>query len=398
MKKLKILWFAPYPVSRLQPFPGGCAPFRSEHPAPWVVNLSEAVAANHPDIELHIAVINENARRSFSIQRNGIHYHVVKLRYDLPFGKHWPPFQWDVVTKYRRARARLCQLAAAVKPDLIHAFGTEYLYAVAAKDSNLPYLVYMQGIVHKLIEAMPGNKWFRFKLSLEKEVLEHCRYYVAETAFGEKFVRETVPAATVWRVANSVTPAYFDVQHEAKMHGRLLFVGNILHGKGVNELLAAVDQNGWELTMVGGNGSSYAQALMEQYRHNPAIRWTGRIPVAEVTALMKKHDAFVLPSYMDTSPYALAEAMAAGLPVVASRVGGIPDMVTDGETGILVEPKSVESLVQGIKRLYADPEKMLRMGAEARRVALERFLPARNARILVEAYQQVLNERDGRKL
>jgi len=196
-------------------------------------------------------------------------------------------------------------------------------------------------------------------------------------------------------VGNSVAEPYFRVLHNRNVNDRLLFVGSAIPAKGVGELLAAVDQNGWSLTMVGENSGGYAKELMEKYRYNPHIRWTGKIPIEEVTSLMMDHDALVLPSYMDTSPYALAEAMAAGLPVVASRVGGIPDMVTDGETGILVEPKSVESLVQGIKRLYTDPEKMLRMGAEARRVALERFSPARNAQILVKAYQQVLRDRNG---
>ena len=116
------------------------------------------------------------------------------------------------------------------------------------------------------------------------------------------------------------------------------------------------------------------------------------LPIEEVAALMGKHDAVVLPSYMDTSPYGVAEAMAAGLPVVATRVGGIPDMVADGETGILVEPKSVDSLVRGITQLYADSKQMLKMGLEAKRVALKRFTPERNIRILMDAYGEIINE------
>ncbi len=393
-----MLWFCSYPVSRLDPLPVKHLSFRREHPSPWTVNLSEAVVANYPDVELHIAVMTAAVKRSFSMQRNGIMYHIVKSQINLPFGRRWPPFEWNVLTGYRSYRARLCKIAATVKPDIILAFGTEDTYAVAAKDSGKPYLIYLQGILHELTKTVPANRKISIRLPLEKEAFEHCRYYVAETEFAAEYVQKTVTSPVIWRMANSVTDIFFKVPGKTEVYNRLLFVGSLIPTKGIRELLEAADKNGWPVTVVGQNEGEYPQMLIKKYQHNPDIRWAGRIPTEEISQLMAVHDALVLPSYMDTSPNVVAEAMAAGLPVVATRVGGIPDMVTDGETGILIEPKSVESLAQGIYRLYADPEKMLEMGAAAKRIALERFRTERNTRILVEACRQILTEQSGNLL
>ena len=387
---MKVLWFAPYPVSLLQPLPVRYKPGRSEHPAPWVVNLSKAIVENYPEIDLHIATGTPEISRSISMRKNGVIHHLCKTQYRLPFGRHWPPFEWNIFTRLQHQRALLCTVAQQVSPDVILAFGTEAAYAVAAKDSGTPYLIYMQGIIQELTKAFPENRKFAIRVPLEREALGDCRYYVAETEYAAEYVRKTVKDSVIWRGANSVTELFFNVHKKPEIYNRLLFVGSLIPTKGIEELLAAVAANGWPVTIVGQNIADYPRALMEKYQHNPDIRWTGKIPTEEIAQLMGVHDALVLPSYMDTSPYVVAEAMAAGLPVVATRVGGIPDMVADGVTGILVESKNIESLSEGIRKLYADPEKLLVMGAKAKQVALDRFSPRRNAAILVDAFQKVI--------
>ena len=84
------------------------------------------------------------------------------------------------------------------------------------------------------------------------------------------------------------------------------------------------------------------------------------------------------------------EAMASGTPVVASRIGGLAEVVVDGETGFLVEPGDTAELGGRLEELLADPERARRMGEAARRLVLERYTWDACARRCVDAYRQLL--------
>lgn len=105
----------------------------------------------------------------------------------------------------------------------------------------------------------------------------------------------------------------------------------------------------------------------------------------DVPALLSLLDAFVLPSLSEGLSMALLEAMAAAKPVVATRVGGNPEVVLDGETGFLVEAQSPESIADGVARLLRDKARAARMGERGRARALERF----SFRATVEQYQRL---------
>jgi glycosyltransferase involved in cell wall biosynthesis len=87
----------------------------------------------------------------------------------------------------------------------------------------------------------------------------------------------------------------------------------------------------------------------------------------DVDALLSECDALVLPSTLEATPYVVIEAMASGLPVVASNVYGIPEIVRDGETGILVDPLAEDALVRAISALARDRALGARMGRAARK-------------------------------
>ncbi len=88
---------------------------------------------------------------------------------------------------------------------------------------------------------------------------------------------------------------------------------------------------------------------------------------SDVPDLLRDLDVAVLCSDREASPLAVIEYMAAGLPVVATRVGGIPEIVADGETGLLVEPDSADALAAAIGRVAGSPEEARRMGEAGRR-------------------------------
>ena len=186
---------------------------------------------------------------------------------------------------------------------------------------------------------------------------------------------------------------------------RLLTVGRISPEKGPHVLLEAFAlvaqrRNGVELHVVGKEGlppqemllnldktprvqalapyfrEGYLQRLREGLpdRVRSRVHFHGWARHEELAAEYARADVFVFPSAWD-EPFGIpvAEAMAAGLPVVATRVGGIPEIVSDGDTGLLVEPEDAESLAAAMEKLVGDAELRARLGDAGRRRAVERF-------------------------
>lgn len=138
----------------------------------------------------------------------------------------------------------------------------------------------------------------------------------------------------------------------------------------------------------------YKQSLHELVaRHGiaGAFRFVGiRRDVADV---YKATDVFVLPSVFDILPATVFEAMSMSLPIVATRVGGVPEQVDDGVTGYLVPPRNAAALAGRIGALLADPQKAEEMG-QAGRARVERFFTSdAYARATLQLYEQVINRR-----
>jgi glycosyltransferase involved in cell wall biosynthesis len=128
--------------------------------------------------------------------------------------------------------------------------------------------------------------------------------------------------------------------------------------------LEAIEQNGWRALVVGDG------PLRPQLEGGPLELLGERDDVPELLAAA---DLFVLSSRSEGLPLSVIEAMAAGLPVVASAVGGIPELVVDGETGVLVPPGDARALASALRRLLADPQLRRQMGDAGRLRAQQLF-------------------------
>lgn len=244
-------------------------------------------------------------------------------------------------------------------------------------------------------------------LSLRRRLLRHTdRFLVLNGESIEELQELGLERSQMAPIVNGVDTTYFapnpifngsnDFSRSAPRTtevvttGKAVFVGRLTTQKGVDLLLRA-----WgllaeprELILVGdGAERSSLEALCCELKLNH-VTFIGS--TNDVRSYLQQADFFVLPSRSEGIPNAMLEAMACGLPIVASHVGGIPDVVEDGESGLLVPPEDAPALVGALNRLLADSDLRRGMGQKAReRVVSDYSLKAVTTRHL-ELYREVI--------
>lgn len=146
-----------------------------------------------------------------------------------------------------------------------------------------------------------------------------------------------------------------------------------------------------ELLIVGaGELRDELFGLCRQLNVQKNVTFKGRIPHSEVIDLLKEIDIFAIPSYSEGFGVAAVEAMATGLPVVASNVGGLPEVVDDGKTGILVEPGDVEALKQALEYYILSKEARIEHGRRGREKVRAKYDWQKNAESMNRLYKEIL--------
>ena len=213
--------------------------------------------------------------------------------------------------------------------------------------------------------------------------------------------------AKVRVVANGVDIAAIDAARPGPLVRRELglpesspvigLVGRLDHwGKGHKELFEAMaslkERHPVHALIVGGGRRIDAvRQLAESLGLAGAVHFLG--PRHDVPDLLHAMDIFVLPSYSEGVSLALLEAMAAGLPVVATAVGGLPEVVTDGENGLLIPPRDAEALAGSLERLLTDPAFARELGENARKHVREHYSLDRLGREINEIYEELVKEK-----
>lgn len=177
---------------------------------------------------------------------------------------------------------------------------------------------------------------------------------------------------------------------------KILFLGRLCKEKGIGELLQAMK----ELHAVYPSAKLYLGGIWENCELKEQIRgcedyitWLGWVVGKEKGNYLEECDIFVLPSYFEGQSVAILEAMAYSCAVVASEVGGIVQMITSGETGILIEPQNVASLKKALEQVLSEQELCNRLGIQARRKVEREFSMEQNMDRLLSFYQKLLRQK-----
>ncbi len=209
--------------------------------------------------------------------------------------------------------------------------------------------------------------------------LRRAAHVVCPSSFLAELVRGWgVPAERISVLPNPTPPLPDLPPRQSAKRPLLAFAGRMTAPKALGVALEAVAQVPEVDLALAGDGDE--RAALEARAHELGLdgraRFLGSLPRDEVLALFRRADAALLSSAWENFPHTLVEALAVGTPAIATSVGGVPEIVTDGENGLLVEPGDPAALADAIRRFIGDTALRARLGAAAAPSA-ERFSPER---------------------
>jgi glycosyltransferase involved in cell wall biosynthesis len=310
------------------------------------------------------------------------------------------------------AALRLHALLREHEPDLVHThlYAANQVGRVAARLRRLPVLsTYHDADYEPIVCAgNPGlsrtTQLLLQLLDIASVVLSRARIVAVSDYVAASVQRRLrVPASRTTVIHNGVDTTLFrpDMHERAKTRTQLglsasrrvlICVGRMTPQKGQTTLIRAMARvrrslPESQLLLVGEGGSRPDnEALSGRLALTEAISFLGaRWDVAD---LLRASDLLVLPSLHEGFGLVLAEALATGLPVVAARIGPVPEVVTHQTTGLLVPPSDPEALAGAILELLANESRRARMGVRARADAVERFSLPKMVRALEDLYSE----------
>jgi len=253
-------------------------------------------------------------------------------------------------------------------------FWRKALFIVPARALGIPYVLHMHGgDFARFYAERCGARAQRFLRGVYRDA---C-VVIALSEEWRRAIQAVAPGARIVVVPNPVEMGGSE-SRPAPAEPRVLCLGVIKEAKGVYDLLRAwprvlAAHPGARLTLAGSGEIERARALAQELGVGESVELPGWTAGDDKARLLAATTVFVLPSHFEALPMALLEAMAAGLPVVATRVGGVPDILENEREGVLVEPRDEAALAHEISALLASPSRRAALGAAARHRAAETF-------------------------
>jgi glycosyltransferase involved in cell wall biosynthesis len=249
-----------------------------------------------------------------------------------------------------------------------------------------------QSIPHRCYRNSISGSWAVARMVAyhrRKQTWKHkVDRFISLTQFSkQKFIEAGFPAEKIVVKPNFCEVADSRVMAQNSRRNGALFVGRLSKEKGVATLLKA--WRGLDIPLrVAGRGPLFSN---HENNHDDCIQFLGQISREQVDIEMTRASFLVMPSECyEGFPMVLVESFSRGLPVIASRLGGMAEIVEDVVTGLHFEPGNSDDLAQKVKWIHDHPQECHQMGENARRIYEEKYTPAKNYKILMDVYEQAI--------
>jgi glycosyltransferase involved in cell wall biosynthesis len=303
-----------------------------------------------------------------------------------------------------RAFRQLQHEIRARQIEVVHAHLTFSIIwgALASRLAHLPFIATLHGFGN----PPRGSRHWLWESLVRFAARRASRVVCVSGALRDYYLRQArLDAARTVTIYNGLELDRFGANEATRAEKRrelgipdnapaIMMVALLREGKGHDELLAAVPSVRQHIpnarVFIVGGGAREAELRQAAQPLGSSVIFLGHRD--DIPALLSAGDLFVLPSYVEALPTVVLEAMAARLPVVATRVGGIPEIVREGETGLLIEAHDSPALAQAILSLLQSPARAREMGIAGRARVEAQFSAQRCAQSLMALYDQVRAE------
>lgn len=417
---VRVLWFSPVPMPAVCRELGLTLPYGGT----WIAALLRELTGR-ADLEVAVVWAHRTCavRRRFSM--DGVTYFVIPEPGRFARKGNWRLRLDDEICLLlgidhdRRAVAEAVAAVEEFQPHVVHVFGAENRHGLAAPFIDAPLVTWIQGILdvyrHHFFGSMglaerlrhPRLMWNYRRMAAyaarERKVYQGCRYFIGRTSWDAAHQVRLQPDARYYVVQDCLRREFYGATpwrcEEAQ--GSVVYTttsGSLL--KGTDVLLRAVAllrarHPDIRLRVAGvlEKRSPVARRLfrlVEDLGLSGRVEFLAQLDSAEIADELKQARVFVLPSFIENNPNSLAEAQLVGTPVVAAFTGGVQDMVTDAETGLLFQPGDSSVLARRIARVLEDDNLATHLGGQARLVASQRHSPNRIVDDLLAAYRDII--------
>lgn len=361
-----------------------------------VISVTYALAhalARREDVECHVVASADNVVETYR-QVGNLHIHFA-TRLDLP----------RLLTDHLYDVPKLRNIVRDIDPDVVHGEGQDR-HGLAAIASGYPNVVTPHGVA--FIEAGlqkgvfgPLKGWLMARN--ERLVFEKSQDLIIISRYLPQIYGDLLQSRTHF-IENPIDPAFFSLERDV-VPTRLLFVGTVVPRKRVLDVVNAfaklvemrraesLESDSIELRIVGPVfGDEYETSvrdLVSSKNLDSQISITGAVSQEQLVQEFQRAGMLLLASQEETAPQVIAQSLACGLPVVASKAGGVPYMVEHEKTAMLFEPGDTEDCANQINRLLNDPELRGQMSAHIVNEARKRFHPDSIAAATVDVYRQI---------
>lgn len=260
-------------------------------------------------------------------------------------------------------------LVALVWRSLSGKFDIAHIH-LASKGSTYRKVVVMallRMLGKKYLVHLHGAKFDRFFLSLPKPIAFLVTHYLSQASFvvalsrsWETWLKGNLKLENTQVITNGAPSAMRKI--DASIYSKkfvCLFAGRLDDRKGPHELLKACSapplKGQIEIWFAGDGNYERYESLARDLDLSEDCRFLGWLQREDFYQRLNQADVFVLPSFAEGMPISIIEAMSAGIPVISTKVGGIPELVHSGETGILIEAGDTAALHHAIKKMFEDP-------------------------------------------
>lgn len=379
MTKLRAVILGDYPLNPHQIHGGVEAAF-----AYLVRELAQEDA-----LELHVITLNPKAQAPAHVfTAEGACLHILPMFPRLEFARN-----------FRNYQKMLGAALQEIQPHVIHAQGaTDHAYV--ALRSGYPTVITVHGVQsedskHQGTLHQRSRKWLYSRL-IERYNLSHTRHLIAISRYVTQYFARNLNAGTnIYFIPNAIDDRYFQLRGAGSSQ-TILYAGRLIRRKRALDLVEAFARvarvlPNVQLRLAGEFESEreYAaqvRAVIEREQLQARVHFLGALSEEAVLREFQDCALLALPSIQETSPMVIAQAMAAGKPVIATPVGGVPEMLVDDKTGLLVPVGDVTALSQALQRVLRDDALRMNLGRAARLHAQENFHARAVARKTYRAY------------